>query len=204
MTSLLSKNVELASIIPYLVFFVIWMAIGVGAVWKGVAPLLRGDGSINSRHVVTGFILIALGVAAMFAPRYGEEWITAPMLFGVGILMIFGGASSIHDSRRCTVYVSAHIVRLRRTRSKHGTHYYATVRYHYQGRTYESECFQQLLRWQVKSDYAEGSAVWAYICPEKPMLCVFDNTVRATDVISIAVGIALIVGGIGFSLGGGF
>ena len=44
----------------------------------------------------------------------------------------------------------------------------------------------------------------AYICPEKPTLCAFDNTVRASYVIAVVFGIVLTFGGIFFALGGGF
>jgi hypothetical protein len=189
---------------PYLIFFVIWTLVGAVSLWRGIAPRVRGTGEINSRHTATGVILLVWGIAMLLIPRQGEEWLSVVVICGAGVMMNFIGVSSIRDARRCTVHVSAHIVRHRVTRSKHGRHYYAVLRYRHEGQEYESECFQSLTHWQVRDEYPEGSNVWAYICPEKPTLCAFDNTVRVSYVISIAVGIALIVGGIGFALGGGF
>lgn len=204
MVSLLTANTRMENIAPYLIFFLIWMAVGGISLWKGIAPRVQGTGEINVRNVMTGVILIAMGIAMLSVPRYEEGWLSVVMICGVGVIMTFMGASNIRDGRRCTVYVSARIVRHRIVRSKHGRHYYAILRYRYEAQDYESECFQQLTHWQAKDEYAEGKDVWAYICPEKPTLCAFVNTVRAGDVIALTIGIALTVGGTFFALGGGF
>lgn len=204
MISLSTASIQLENAAPYLFLFLIWIAVAAVSLWRGIAPRVRGTGEIDSRRTATGAILLVWGIAMLLVPHQGEEWLSVVVICGAGVMMTFIGAVSIRDARRCTVYVSAHIVRHRVTRSKHGRHYYAVLRYRYEGQEYESECFQSLTHWQARDEYPEGSDVWAYICPEKPMLCALDNTVRISYVISIAVGIALTVGGIGFALGGGF
>ena len=204
MISLLTASIQLERGSPYLIFFAIWMAVGAITLWRGIAPRVRGTGEINSRHTATGVILLVWGIAMLVIPHQGEEWLSVVVICGAGVMMTFIGVSNIRDARRCTVHVSAHIVRHRVTHSKHGRHYYATLRYRYEGQEYESECFQPLTHWQARDEYPEDSGVWAYICPDKPTLCVLDNTVRVSYVIAVAVGIALTFGGIFFALGGGF
>lgn len=202
MISVLTASIQMENVAPFLIFFLIWTVFGGISLWRGIAPRVRGEGEINTRNVMTGVILILWGVAMLLISRYGEEWLSVVTICGAGVMMTFIGVSSIRDARRCTVYVSAHIVHHRIVRSKHGRHYYAILRYRYEAKDYESECFQQLTHRQVKDEYAEGKEIWAYICPEKPSLCAFDNTVRASYVISVVIGIVLTVCGIGFALGG--
>ncbi len=203
MISVLTASAQIERVAPYLIFFLIWMAVGAVCLCKGIAPRVRG-GEINSRSTLTGAIFIVWGIAMLLISHQGEEWLSVVVICGAGVMMTFIGVSNIRDARRCTVSVSAHIVRHRVTHSKHGRHYYATLRYRYESQEYESECFQQLTHWQARDEYAEGSDIWAYICPDKPTLCALDNTVRVSYVIAVAVGIALTLGGVFFALGGGF
>lgn len=204
MVSVLTASAQMENITPSLVFFLIWTVLGGVSLWKGIAPRVRGEGEINTRNAMAGVILILWGVAMLLISRYGEELLSAVTVCGAGVMMIFIGVSNIRDAQQCTVDVSAHIVRHRVTHSKYGRHYYATLCYRYGDKVYESECPQQLTHWQAKDEYAEGKDVWVYICPEKPTLCAFDNTVRASYVIAVVIGIVLTVGGIFFARGGGF